>query len=125
MNIRTSADQAGWSIREAAWGLEERVLWRGSDAAGRALEATAPLQRLIQTKLTWPLADAIKERGTATRAGIATTAVAAAIAAGVAGASFAPDAAPTPSPTAALGPLPTAPRPPPARRFRARPPRSR
>jgi hypothetical protein len=131
MNIRNSADQAGWSIREAAWGLEERVLWRGSDAAGRALErggetagrarkaaqhaarraqeAIAPLQRLIQTKLTWPLADALRERGTAARAGIAATAVAAAVAAGVAGASLAPDSAPTPSPTAALGPLPAAP----------------
>jgi hypothetical protein len=131
MNLRNSADQAGWSIREAAWGLEERVLWRGSDAAGRALEhggetadrarraaqqaarraqeAIAPLQRLIQTRLTWPLADALRERGTAARAGIAATAVAAAVAAGVAGASFAPDSAPTPSPTAELGPLPAAP----------------
>ena len=107
MNLRNS--DASWAIREVAWGLEERVLWRGSDAAGRALEATAPLQRLIQTKLTWPLTDALRQRGTATRAGIAATAVTAAIAAGVAGATFAPDSAPTPSPTAQLGPLPTAP----------------
>ena len=61
MNLRVSADQAGWSIREAAWGFEERVLWRGSDAAQAAVDragrATAPLQRLIQTRLTWPLSE--------------------------------------------------------------------
>jgi hypothetical protein len=37
MNLRVSADHAGWSIREAAWGFEERVLWRSSDAAHAAL----------------------------------------------------------------------------------------
>jgi hypothetical protein len=132
MNLRNSADQAGWSIREAAWGLEERVLWRGSDAAGRAVErggetagrareaakhaarraheAIAPLQRLIQTKLTWPLGDAFREQGSAARAGIAAAAATTAIAAGVAGASIgAPDSGPDPVPTAGLGPLPTAP----------------
>jgi hypothetical protein len=123
MNIRTSAEDAGWSIREAAWDLEERVLWRGSDAAGRvrervepaaerardlaeeaadrAQEAVAPLQRLIQTKLTWPLADAVRERGTAARAGIATAAAATAIAAGVAGATI---GAPEHSASTAVGP---------------------
>lgn len=135
MKIRNSADQAGWQIREAAWGFEERVLWRGSDAAGRALErggeaagrarqvaehaarraqeAVAPLQRLIQTRLTWPLADAFMERGTAARAGLAAAAATAAIAAGVAGASIgAPDSGSEPAPPAQLGPLPTAQAPP-------------
>jgi hypothetical protein len=95
MNLRVSADQAGWSIREAAWGFEERVLWRGSDATRAALEraarATDPLQRLIQTKLTWPLSDAFRARGARTRAALATTAAALALAAGTAGAYVASD----------------------------------
>jgi hypothetical protein len=110
MSIRTSAETAGWSIREAAWDLEERVLWRGSDAArdvlergrpaaerardlaeeaaDRAQEAVEPLQRLVQTKLTWPLGDALRERSMAARAGLAGAAAATAIAAGVAGATL-------------------------------------
>jgi hypothetical protein len=121
MNIKASAEDAGWTIREAAWELEERLLWRGSDAASRVLgareeatdraldlaeeaafrasRAVAPLQRLIQTKVTWPLSDALRERGTAARAGIATAAAATAIAAGVAGATVgAPGASPVPPP---------------------------
>jgi hypothetical protein len=95
MNFRVSADQAGWTIREAAWGLEERVLWRGSDATRAALEraarATEPLQRLIQTKLTWPLSDAFRARGAKTRAALATSAAALALAAGTGGAFLASD----------------------------------
>jgi hypothetical protein len=135
MNLRSSADQARWTLREAAWELEERLLWRGSDAAERALErggdaggqaravaeqaarraqeAIAPLQRLIQTKLTWPLADAFRERGTAARAGIAAAAAATAIAAGIAGATIgAPDSATDPA-GALPEPLPAAQMPPP------------
>jgi hypothetical protein len=33
MQIKITAEDAGWSLREAAWNLEERLLWRGSDAA--------------------------------------------------------------------------------------------
>jgi hypothetical protein len=95
MNLRVSADQAGWSIREAAWDFEERVLWRGSDAArsalGRADRATEPLQRLIQTRLTWPLGDAYRARGRKTRAALAASAATLAVAAGTAGAVIAPD----------------------------------
>ncbi|HEY6771927.1 MAG TPA: hypothetical protein VI035_05690 [Solirubrobacterales bacterium] len=90
MNLRVSADQAGWSIREAAWGLEERFLWRGGDAARAAFEragrSTHPLQRLIQTKLTWPLSDAYRARGRKTRGALAASAAAVALAAGGAGA---------------------------------------
>jgi hypothetical protein len=90
MNLRVSAEDAGWSIREAAWDVQERVLWRGSDGTRAALEraarATAPLQRLIQTRLTWPLADAYRARGRRTRAAIAVSASALAVAAGGAGA---------------------------------------
>jgi hypothetical protein len=105
VNIRVSAEDATWTLREAAWGLEEKVLWRGSDAAQRALDraqcSTAPLQRLIETKLAWPLADALRGRGTAARAGIAGAAVAAALAAGTAGAILAPDHDPPQPDTAA------------------------
>src|SRR5262249_22956774 len=110
MNFRCSADQAGWSIREAAWDFEERVLWRGSDAAqtavDRAARATEPLQRLVQTKLTWPLADAYRARGRKTRAALATSAVVVAVGAGAARAVMAPENAPAPhrSPAARLAP---------------------
>ncbi|HSD25145.1 MAG TPA: hypothetical protein VLB79_12545 [Solirubrobacterales bacterium] len=116
MNLRVSADQAGWSIREAAWGFEERVLWRGSDAARDALDradrATEPLQRLIQTRLTWPLADAYRARGRKTRAGLAASTVALAVAAGTAGAIVAPDQVSSPHEVAAarLAPIAVTPR---------------
>jgi hypothetical protein len=112
MNLRVSADQAGWSVREAAWGFEERVLWRGSDAARAAFEradrATQPLQRLIQTKLSWPLADVYRARGRKTRAALTTATATLALAAGAVGvisagdhASSAPAVQP-PAPVAAV-----------------------
>ena len=76
-------------MREAAWTVEERVLWPGSDAASnatrRALQAVEPLHRLIQTKLAWPLSDRLADYGNVARTALATTAVVAAAAAGVAG----------------------------------------
>ena len=90
MNIRVSAEDASWTIREAAWGIEERVFWRGSDASRSALErtgrATQPLQRLIQTRLTWPLGDALRARSGRTRAAIAAAAATIAVAAAAGGA---------------------------------------
>jgi hypothetical protein len=113
MNLRVSADQAGWSIREAAWGFEERVLWRGGDAAQAAVDragrATAPLQRLIQTKLTWPLADAYRARGRKTRVALAASAAAVAVAAGGAGAVTAIDHASTDPAVHRLAPVAAAP----------------
>jgi hypothetical protein len=91
VNIRVSAEDASWTIREAAWGFEEKVLWRGGDALARAGRVTMPLQRLIQTRLTWPLADSLRERSAATRAAIAAGATAVAIAAAFGGAVSAPD----------------------------------
>jgi hypothetical protein len=81
MNLRVSAEDAGWSIREAAWGFEEKVLWRSSDR----------LQRLIQTRLTWPLSDALRQRSARTRRVIAASAAAAAVAAAAGGALTAAD----------------------------------
>jgi hypothetical protein len=86
MNFRSSADDAAWSVREAAWDLQENVLWRGSDATRGALARAGrhmlPLQRLIQTRLVWPIEDALGRRSrrarTAIAAGAATLAVAAA-----------------------------------------------
>ena len=95
MKFRVSAQDAGWTIRETAWGLEERVLWRGSDATrgalGRAGRAMLPLQRLIQTRLTWPVADALRQRSGRTRAAIAAGAATVAMAAAVGGALNAAD----------------------------------
>jgi hypothetical protein len=95
MNFRASAEDAGWSVREAAWGVEENVLWRGSDATRSALARAGkhmqPLQRLIQTRLTWPVADALGERSRRSRAAIAAGAATLAIAAAVGGAMSAGD----------------------------------
>jgi hypothetical protein len=103
--MRFRAEQAGWTIREAAWGLEERVLWRGGDATRGALERAgrtiAPLQKLIQTRLTWPLSDAYRARGAWTRGVLAASAVALAVAAGGAGAIISADhSSSTPAPVA-------------------------
>jgi hypothetical protein len=81
MNLRVSAEDAGWTIREAAWDFEERVLWRSSDS----------LQRLIQTRFSWPLSDALRRRSGRTRVLIAASAVTAAIAAAAGGALTAAD----------------------------------
>ena len=112
MKLRVSADQAAWSIREAAWGFEERVLWRSSDAARSALDragrATEPLQQLIQTRLTWPLADAYRARGRKTRTAIAASASALAVAAGTGGAIIAPDQVSSTHEAAATRPAPLA-----------------
>jgi hypothetical protein len=85
------------------------VLWRGGDAARAAVEraggATAPLQRLIQTKLTWPLSDAYRARGRKTRAALATSAAALAIAGAGAGAVTAIDHGSAPAATPALAPV--------------------
>jgi hypothetical protein len=114
MNLRVSAQRAGWSIREASWGLEERVLWRGSDATHEALtragRAVAPLQKLIQTRVTWPLSDAFRARGRKTRAAIAVSSAALAIASAGAGAIVTgehslPSGA-SPANTAAVAPAP-------------------
>jgi hypothetical protein len=95
MKFRVSADHAGASVREAAWGFEERVLWRGSDATRAALERASrrlqPLQRLVQTRLTWPLGDALRTRSRLTRSAVAASAAALALAAGAAGAITAND----------------------------------
>jgi hypothetical protein len=90
MNIRVQAEDAGWTIREAAWGLEERVVWRGSDAArgalARAGRTMQPLQKLIQTRLTWPVGDALRARSGRTRTAIAVGAATFALAAAAGGA---------------------------------------
>jgi hypothetical protein len=95
VNIRVSAEDASWTIREAAWGVEEKVLWRGSDATrgalARAGRTMQPLQRLIQTRLTWPVSDALGERSRRSRAAIAAGAAAFAIAAAAGGAISAAD----------------------------------
>ena len=98
MRIKLSADDARWEIREAAWTFEERVLWRASDAwraaMRRALRPVDPLQRLVQTRLIWPLSDRLDDYGAGTRTALATLGVAAAMGAGTAGAMIAiPDEA--------------------------------
>ncbi len=110
--LAPTAEDAGWSIREAAWDLEEHVIWRSGDAArgaiGRAGYAIQPLQRLVQTRLTWPIGDALRARSGRTRAMIAVGSATVAIAAGVGGAMNASHhpSAPDPLPAASVTPAP-------------------
>jgi hypothetical protein len=106
MGIRVSTEDASWTIREAVWDLEEKLLWRGGDATRDAL---APLQRLVQTRLTWPLSDALRQRSARTRTLIAASAAAAAIAAAAGGAMIAadhPTASPSVTPAALVSAAP-------------------
>jgi hypothetical protein len=95
VNLRNGAEDVGWAIRQAAWDLEEKVLWRGSDVTREALAGAAdgmrPLQRLIKTRLAWPLANALSERSHNTRMAITAGAATLAIAAAGAGAMRATD----------------------------------
>jgi hypothetical protein len=95
VSIKLSTEDARWGVREAAWSFEERVLWRASDsgrsALRRALRAIQPLQRLIQTKLVWPLGDRLEDYGTGARTALATLGVVAAVGAAFAGSRLAVD----------------------------------
>jgi hypothetical protein len=106
MNVRVSAENAGWTLREAAWNFEERVLWRGEDVSRVAVErintTIAPLQRLIQTRLTWPLSDVLRKRSARTRAAFAASAAVLALAAAGAGAMTAPHDSNSDSPPATV-----------------------
>ena len=112
MSIKLSAEDARWGIREAAWTVEERVLWRASDtsraALQRALRAVSPLQRLIQTKLVWPLTDRLDDYGVVARTAIATVGVAAALGAGAAGVMVAGSGEVSPAPATAAAVVPQA-----------------
>lgn len=97
MNIRVSGTEARWSLREAAWELEERVLWPGvdrvQDAADRVAVALAPVQQVVETRVAWPLADGLRRSGSAAKAGVASVMISAAVGASWAGASMSGDPA--------------------------------
>jgi hypothetical protein len=103
--MKHSTEDARWGIREAAWNVEERVLWRASDATRaairRALRSLEPLQRLVQTRLVWPLGDRLEDYGTGARTAIATTGVVLALGAGYAGTQFASESDAVTAPLAA------------------------
>lgn len=113
MGFKLSTEDARWGIREAAWGFEERVLWRGSDATKsalrRATRAVEPLQRLVQTRLVWPLADRLEDYGTGTRTALATLGVVAALGAAAAGSRLAAGSDPAGEPVAAAAATPQVP----------------
>lgn len=91
MKLKPAVEDVRWRIRDRAWDVEDRIvdaateveeryLSRGTDAvlaaSEQAREGIEPLQRLVQTRLSWPLADAWRDGGGAVRAGLATAAVA-------------------------------------------------
>jgi hypothetical protein len=92
VGIKLSTEDARWGVREAAWNIEERVLWPAFDASRSAIRrAIQPLQRQIQTRLLWPLGDRLEDYGTGTRTALATLGVVAALGAAFAGSRLAAD----------------------------------
>src|SRR5690348_11782857 len=85
----STGEDAGWTLREVAWQFEERFLWKGRDLARgaywRVQRLARPAQRLIQTRLTWPLADVLTDSSDWTKAALAAGAATLAIVAGGAG----------------------------------------
>lgn len=120
MRIKGPLEAGAWALRERAWSVddrvrdravdaaeavqdaEERVLWRGTYAARlarrRAAGSLAPLQRLVQTKLTWPIADAYRSGGATARTALASAAVVALLGAAAADVLLAPDGDPDAAP---------------------------
>jgi hypothetical protein len=98
VKLRDTFEDVGFHAREAVLAVEEGVVWRGTDAARELAERTAggPLGQaavrirfVVDRKLAWPLADALRDRGEFARTRIATAAVAVALAAGSGGAMLA------------------------------------
>lgn len=93
MTIRVSPNDTKWTLREAAWELEERLLWPGADVAHGALETVSgvlrPIQKAVDTRIAWPLLDRLRRSGSAARAGVAAVTISAAVLAGWAGLSAA------------------------------------
>jgi hypothetical protein len=69
VGFRIKAERARWSVRERAWDVEDRL--------SEAVEFAWPLQRLVETRVVWPVADAWRKGGGVTRTAMATGAVAA------------------------------------------------
>jgi hypothetical protein len=83
--LRAVYADAVWPVRKAAWKLEEKLVWRGTDAArGRFDSARWPFERAgwaLERRLVWPLQDFLAARGIAARAALSLMLVAAAAAA--------------------------------------------
>jgi hypothetical protein len=77
VGFRITAERAQWSVRERAWDVEDRL--------AEAVEFAWPLQRLVETRVAWPVADAWRKGGNVTRTAMATGAVVAVAGAASAG----------------------------------------
>jgi hypothetical protein len=67
VGFRITAERARWSVRERAWDVEDRL--------SEAVEFAWPMQRLVETRVVWPVADAWRKGGSVTRTAMATGAV--------------------------------------------------
>jgi hypothetical protein len=111
MRLRIDAGEAAWPLRVAARKLRESVASRGFGAvkakAAVAVETFERVQRAVQTRVAWPLADTWRERGALARAGLATGLIVTALAAGASGALLgASGEKPAPTPIKAQAPAP-------------------
>jgi len=80
--LRSRLDAATEPVRAAAWAIEERVIWRGSDRARDLAEAgRGPFERLrsvVEQRLVWPVQERTADWGHLVAAGaLAAVAVAA------------------------------------------------
>jgi hypothetical protein len=117
-SLRSTVATATEPVREVAWAVEERLVWRGSDLARAGAEAARwPFERIawaVERRLIWPLRERTAGWGQPNRAGGAAALTAVAVAAAVLGISLASGgsggkqvAATTPPALAVPSPAPT------------------
>ncbi len=118
--LRSSAATAAGPVREAAWVVEERLVWGVADALRAALDAVRwPLEKLawtLEQRLVWPLGERLGYRAEPKRAAGAAAlalAIAGIVAFGIVsgsggGTPAVPSGARTAAPIATSGPAPAA-----------------
>jgi hypothetical protein len=88
--LRNAVQSATWPLREAAWAVEERVVWPSADRFRAAAQGVSePIEQLafnMERRVVWPLQDSTEGWSRGSRSAAAGALAAAAIAAGAAGA---------------------------------------
>ncbi len=125
MAAKPQTGGARWALRHRAWNLqdraadaawktEERLLWPARRvletvrfrAARRAARSAEPIQRPVQTKVIWPLADAHRSGSPKLRTALLVAGVTAVLAAGAAASMLGTEGSAAPEPVAAAEPAP-------------------
>ena len=93
--LRGAMADAAWPLRKAAWKVEEKVIWGGTDAARGTLDAAKwPFEGIgwaVERRILWPLQDLFRSRSAPGRTALAVVLAAAAVVAAGGGAMLARD----------------------------------